>query len=469
MKLSGNIHDENGSILIVVMWISMGVVSLALFFSHSMILEYRAADNSASAMDAGQAIDGARRYVEFVLENVTDPGTLPEVEDLETEEVAIGDATFWLIGRTNETLATEDTPTFGLVDEASKLNLNTATPTMLEALPGMTVELAAAIIDWRDEDQDLTSGGAESEYYLLLDDAYYCKDADFETLDELRLVRDCDLAVLYGKDRNRNGILEAHEDADELWYESLEEARSEFSLSAEVLESFGLLEYVTLYSREATVTEDGTPRINLRDPEGLDQLLQDAGLTSDGGPVFPGSIESLLEYYQDSGFTKEEFQSIEDNLMCVADDAEYPEGLVNVNTASAAVLACIEGIGEEYAEELVSARQGKTSDDLKSITWVSDVLPAENVIIAGEFITTRAYQFTADIAAVGHDGHGFRREQIILDTTDIDTEGVVTAKVIARKDLSRRGWPLGAELRQALDSSGDASKQSSGSRFNGII
>ncbi len=31
----------------------------------------------------------------------------------------------------------------------------------------MTAELAASIIDWRDEDSDVTTGGAESEYYLL--------------------------------------------------------------------------------------------------------------------------------------------------------------------------------------------------------------------------------------------------------------------------------------------------------------
>jgi len=59
-------------------------------------------------------------------------------------------------------------PSFELVDEASKLNLNTATVEMLQLLPGMTPELAAAIVDWRDSDSDVTTGGAEDEVYLRL-------------------------------------------------------------------------------------------------------------------------------------------------------------------------------------------------------------------------------------------------------------------------------------------------------------
>ena len=53
-----------------------------------------------------------------------------------------------------------DEPWFGLVDEGSKLNLNTATAAMLEALPRMTPQLAAAIIDWRDTDSTVSDNGA---------------------------------------------------------------------------------------------------------------------------------------------------------------------------------------------------------------------------------------------------------------------------------------------------------------------
>ena len=49
-----------------------------------------------------------------------------------------------------------------LIDEAGKLNLNDTnlTAEMLEMLPNMTAELAAAIIDWRDTNTVAGTGGA---------------------------------------------------------------------------------------------------------------------------------------------------------------------------------------------------------------------------------------------------------------------------------------------------------------------
>ena len=41
----------------------------------------------------------------------------------------------------------------------------------------MTSELAASIIDWRDEDSEISTGGAEDEYYLLLSEPYNCKNS----------------------------------------------------------------------------------------------------------------------------------------------------------------------------------------------------------------------------------------------------------------------------------------------------
>src|SRR5438045_2393519 len=81
--------------------------------------------------------------------------------------VPVGEATFWLIGRGDS----QDPPAtahFGLVDEASKLNLNTATTNMLLALPRMTPELAANIVSWRSSANTNPSGGAESDTYLRL-------------------------------------------------------------------------------------------------------------------------------------------------------------------------------------------------------------------------------------------------------------------------------------------------------------
>src|SRR6266545_5759180 len=139
---------QDGSVLISVMWIAFGLVSLALYFAHSMSLELRAADNRVAGMEAEEAIAGAARYVSNVLANLQQPGALPDTNTYRFAAVPVGEATFCLIGRRDE----QDAPTtahFGLVDEASKLNLNTATTNMLLALPRMTPDLAANIISWR--------------------------------------------------------------------------------------------------------------------------------------------------------------------------------------------------------------------------------------------------------------------------------------------------------------------------------
>ncbi|HSU55453.1 MAG TPA: hypothetical protein VLT36_15465, partial [Candidatus Dormibacteraeota bacterium] len=60
---------EEGSAFIIVLWIAFGLVSLALYFGHSMVFELRAADNRTSAIVAGQAIEGAARYVSDILAN----------------------------------------------------------------------------------------------------------------------------------------------------------------------------------------------------------------------------------------------------------------------------------------------------------------------------------------------------------------------------------------------------------------
>ena len=58
---------QRGSVLVIVMWIAFGLVSLALYFANSMNLELHASDNRVSGMAADQAIEGAARYLNYLL------------------------------------------------------------------------------------------------------------------------------------------------------------------------------------------------------------------------------------------------------------------------------------------------------------------------------------------------------------------------------------------------------------------
>ena len=422
-----------GSVLIIVLWIALGLVTTALLFGNSMVLEYRAAENSVASLEAAQAIEGARQYVGYVLKNAEEPGMMPDPKSYKAEEVPIGDATFWLLGRGDVSgYSTANTPVFGLIDEASKLNLNTATQEMLEALPDMTTELAAAIIDWRDTNTDLTQDGAESQNYLLCDPKYNCKDSNFETLEELRLLIGVEPKTMYGEDANLNGVLDPNEDSDR-----------DGRLSP------GLLEYLTIYSREPNRRSDGSKRINIKNDQSqqLNQLLQDQLDQTRADEIVKAvgsnlaNVTSILQFYILSTMTPDEFAKVADAL-CVSDD-EYTTGLVNVNTACAEVLACLPGIGATYASQLVAYRQGKT-DELNTVAWVTSVLDEQSSIQAGPYLTTRTSQFGADVAAVGRQGRGFRRVYFVIDASGDKPV------VVYRRDRTRLGWPLGAEIRAKL-------------------
>ena len=441
MKLLGKNNKQRASVLIIVLWIALGLVAITLYFANSMTSELRASDNRVAMLAADQAIEGAARYVGNMLTNQATNGVIPYLNDYISEEGSIGNASddeanahFWLIGRA-DTEESRNEVTFGVVDEGSKLNLNNPDVTleMLELLPGMTTEFAAAIIDWRDSNEDISSGGAENETYARLRPPYLCKNAPFDSVDELRLVNGATMQLLLGEDLNRNGILDPNEVDD----------------NRDGVADPGILGYVTVYSREPNTRADGSARVNVNgNAQELQTLLEDTFGAARAGQITttispPGSprrqFGSLLEFYLISGMTDVEFNQIEADITTTADSVI--EGRVNVNTASAAVLTCIPGIGEDKAIELVNYRQSNT-ETVNSVAWVRNVLTREQMMEAGPFLTGQTYVFSADIAALGPYGRGYRRTRFIYDLT----EG--RAKIVYRQGLSHLGWALGVETRQ---------------------
>ena len=59
--------SRSGSILIIVLWVALGLVTITLYFANSMRSELRASDNRVSMLASDQAIEGAARYVASVL------------------------------------------------------------------------------------------------------------------------------------------------------------------------------------------------------------------------------------------------------------------------------------------------------------------------------------------------------------------------------------------------------------------
>ena len=111
------------------------------------------------------------------------------------------------------------------------------------------------------------------------------------------------------------------------------------------------------------------------------------------------------------------------------------EGLNNGDESSA----------DGAAQTLITYRQ-QNPNNLGSVAWVYDALGSGNTLIAalrrGDYITTHSFQFTADIAAVGAFGRGYRRVKFLFDTSD------GFPKILYRQDLSRLGWAIGEKARQ---------------------
>ena len=100
---------------------------------------------------------------------------------------------------------------YGVTDEESRLNVNRASAEELAKLYGMTPDVAAAIIDWRDEDNAVTPGGAEADYYAVLEPPCLPRNGPLQTTRELLMVRGVSRELLLGESANQDGALDSVE------------------------------------------------------------------------------------------------------------------------------------------------------------------------------------------------------------------------------------------------------------------
>ena len=187
---------------------------------------------------------------------------------------------------------------YGVEDESAKVNLHTILladqvlpgggQTLLMALPGMTLDVADAILDWLDTDDEPRENGAEIENYSAL--GYACKNGPPDTIEELLLVRGVTPDLLFGADMNRNGVIDVNEASNP----SLAQMTGS---SSEV--DRGWSGFLTLYSVEANVRPDGTPRIDLN---GSDMQVLHEELSA----VFTTEwVDFIIAYRQFGPFTGE--------------------------------------------------------------------------------------------------------------------------------------------------------------------
>jgi len=155
-----------------------------------------------------------------------------------------------------------------IVDEASKLNINTITAQQLMVLDNMTEEIAEAIIDWRDENSEPSEQGAEIEYYQSLKFKYQTRNAPFKTIRELLLVKGVTKGLFYGEDTNYNGLLDLNEKDGT---ESMPNDNGDAVLNK------GWIDYLTCYSAPVDTDAEGNQKIDINNAQEA-QLKDSLGL-----------------------------------------------------------------------------------------------------------------------------------------------------------------------------------------------
>jgi hypothetical protein len=295
-------------VLVVIVLLSLG----AYTFAEYMVIENKSAKFHAQTVQARALADSGVEFVSAILSNRANVATVGLFHNpglfqghlLINSTQAGGRGRFTVIAPVEGDISARNVR-FGLIDESSKLNLNTIAvlqaardaaaalngttstsgtsggaggssgssgsgsgsstgsasadtrtdlPNALMGLPGMTLEVSEAIFDWIDEDDDQRENGAENEIYQALNPPYECKNKPLETLDELLLVRGITPQLLFGEDANRNGLLDPNE--------------NDGPLTPPIDNADGMLDrgwaaYLTVHSRELNLQPDRTLRIDV--------------------------------------------------------------------------------------------------------------------------------------------------------------------------------------------------------------
>jgi len=103
-----------------------------------------------------------------------------------------------------------------ITDESGKININGITDANSDILRNLFKNLGIpeeevntivdSILDWKDPDDLHHLSGAESDYYMSLPTPYKAKNANFETVEELLLVKGMTPEILYGNGEKKGVI-----------------------------------------------------------------------------------------------------------------------------------------------------------------------------------------------------------------------------------------------------------------------
>src|SRR5262245_44698417 len=275
-------HNRRKAVVLLAVLVVVVLLSLASYkYSDYMLSEARATDAAISATQSRMFAGSGVHYTAAMLggnidqtlggnpwdnpqmfQNILVPSSDPRARP--------GRFTILSLRSPDDASARGQAFRFGVADESGKLNINslpllesdparkgTRGLKMLMALPNMNEDIARSILAWLGCRQYYGQG---SEYYSTQSPPYRMRMGPLDSLEELLLVRGVTPQLLFGNDRNRNGILDPDEDDG----------------SGQV--DLGWSAYLTVYSREQNIDSTGAARIHVNDQDlnGLYEKLNTA-------------------------------------------------------------------------------------------------------------------------------------------------------------------------------------------------
>jgi len=427
---------RRGVVFVAAMWVLIALVGLVLVMSRWARVEANATANRTAALEAAMAARGGEQYVLSLVEEAQ--GDASYFDESPAEQVPVGLSAFWIVRPDRNA---EGVLAAGVDDEGGKININTASREVLLKLPGMTADVAEAIIDWRDADDNPGANGAESAAYQ----SYRCKNGPFESLEELLLVRGVTPELFYGSDANRNGVIDPEENGS-----SGVIGGGTRVVGSTPASPVGIRPFVTIYGTGAA-PQGQQQATNVNGNPGAVLELLKSNLSGDRFNEVSPRVQSgrpfrnVLDFYVKTTLTPDEFGLIADRL---STGGQANAAAVNVNTAPAEVLRCLPGLEEADVKALVAARANGA--DTSNLAWVAAAIDKGKAVTLGDAIIGRSYRYGADVVGVSGDGRAFHRVRVVVNASQ------TPARVVYRRDLTQEGWPLEWGLRESLRMSGMA-------------
>jgi general secretion pathway protein K len=196
-----NLKNEAGIALFLVLWVLTLLTVIVGEFCHSMRIEVNITRNFKEMTQSYYiAVAGLNQAISELITNRDKQFTATPQNDELNDEIR------WRINAEIPAIS------FGtgqfkvrIDNESGKVNLNRADKGLLKMmLSRFDLEdtdkdiIVDSILDWRDKNNFHRINGAENDYYLSLPDPYQCKNGDFDSVEELLLVRGVTLENFYG-------------------------------------------------------------------------------------------------------------------------------------------------------------------------------------------------------------------------------------------------------------------------------